>query len=88
MDLSMTNFWKLASALKEYSRNEGNGCLPLRGDLPDMTSSSSRYLKLLSVYKEAADLAVEQLSSRLSHVRSCFGNVFLMHSLVDQRNKP
>lgn len=48
--------------------NEGGGNLPLRGDLPDMTSSSSRYLKLLATYREAAETAVEHLASRLSHV--------------------
>ncbi|VDD82205.1 unnamed protein product [Mesocestoides corti] len=68
MNLSMATFWKLASAVKEYTLNEGHGCLPIRGDLPDMSSSSSRYLKLLSAYRESAEVAVEQLSSRLSHL--------------------
>lgn len=73
MNLSMENFWKLSGALKEYVLNEGNGHLPIRGDLPDMTSSSSRYLKLLSIYRDCADLAVNQLASRLSHVSAiCF----------------
>uniref|UniRef100_A0A5K3F4L4 NEDD8-activating enzyme E1 regulatory subunit n=1 Tax=Mesocestoides corti TaxID=53468 RepID=A0A5K3F4L4_MESCO len=61
MNLSMATFWKLASAVKEYTLNEGHGCLPIRGDLPDMSSSSSRYLKLLSAYRESAEVAVEQL---------------------------
>lgn len=68
VNLTLSSFWSLAAALKEYTLNEGGGNLPLRGDLPDMTSSSDRYLKLLTVYREAAETAVEQLASRLSAV--------------------
>ncbi|KAL5967667.1 NEDD8-activating enzyme E1 regulatory subunit [Taenia solium] len=67
-NLTMSSFWKMVGALKEYTMNEGGGNLPLRGDLPDMTSSSSRYLKLLATYREAAETAVEHLASRLSHM--------------------
>ncbi|KAM7532446.1 hypothetical protein Aperf_G00000111282 [Anoplocephala perfoliata] len=63
---TISSFWNLAAALKLYTLNEGGGNLPLRGDLPDMTSGSKRYLKLLTVYREAAETAVEQLASRLS----------------------
>nr|CDS33444.1 NEDD8 activating enzyme E1 regulatory subunit [Hymenolepis microstoma] len=66
---SISNFWNLAAALKEYTFNEGGGNLPIRGDLPDMTSSSERYLKLLTVYREAAENAVEQIASRLSNIK-------------------
>ncbi|KAM3173641.1 hypothetical protein ACTXT7_012129 [Hymenolepis weldensis] len=65
---SLLNFWNLAAALKEYTFSEGGGNLPIRGDLPDMTSSSEKYLKLLTVYREAAESAVEQLASRLSNI--------------------
>ncbi|VDL18921.1 unnamed protein product [Hymenolepis diminuta] len=65
---SLLNFWNLAAALKDYTFNEGGGNLPIRGDLPDMTSSSEKYLKLLTVYREAAENAVEQLASRLSNI--------------------
>lgn len=68
VNLTMSSFWKMVGALKEYTMNEGGGNLPLRGDLPDMTSSSSRYLKLLGIYREAAETAVEHLASRLSHM--------------------
>ncbi|KAL5102913.1 NEDD8-activating enzyme E1 regulatory subunit [Taenia crassiceps] len=67
-NLTMSSFWKMVGALKEYTMNEGGGNLPLRGDLPDMTSSSSRYLELLATYREAAETAVEHLASRLSHM--------------------
>lgn len=66
----MSTFWKMVGALKAYTENEGDGKLPIRGDLPDMTSSSDRYLKLQAVYREAAETAVEHLASRLSHVSS------------------
>ena len=68
-NLSLSKFWEMVSALKAYTENEGGGNLPIRGDLPDMTSSSDRYLKLLAAYREAAEIAIEQLASRLSHVR-------------------
>lgn len=80
LNLSIISFWKLVSALKEFTFNEGGGFLPVRGDLPDMTAGSDRYLKLLQVYREGADWAVEQLASRLSHV-SLDSYLFVQHIL-------
>lgn len=42
-------FWIVARAVKEFVAKEGNGALPLRGSLPDMTSDSQRYIKLQNV---------------------------------------
>lgn len=42
-------FWIMARAVKEFVEKEGNGCLPLRGTLPDMTSDSQRYIALQNV---------------------------------------
>ncbi|KAA3678464.1 amyloid beta precursor protein binding protein 1 [Paragonimus westermani] len=49
---STTTFWRLVCALKDFVQHEGEGQLPVRGSLPDMTSDSKRYLRLLSVYRE------------------------------------
>jgi amyloid beta precursor protein binding protein 1 len=42
-------FWIMARAVKEFVQKEGNGALPLRGSLPDMTSDSQRYIALQNV---------------------------------------
>uniref|UniRef100_A0A0X3PUH9 NEDD8-activating enzyme E1 regulatory subunit n=1 Tax=Schistocephalus solidus TaxID=70667 RepID=A0A0X3PUH9_SCHSO len=67
-NLTMPTFWRLVTALRDFTLHEGDGCLPLRGDLPDMTSDSSRYLRLLSVFREQAEWAVSRLAARLSDV--------------------
>ncbi|VDL90366.1 unnamed protein product [Schistocephalus solidus] len=69
-NLTMPTFWRLVTALRDFTLHEGDGCLPLRGDLPDMTSDSSRYLRLLSVFREQAEWAVSRLAARLSDVCS------------------
>lgn len=43
------SFWIIARAVKEFVEKEGNGVLPLRGSLPDMTSDSQRYIALQNV---------------------------------------
>ncbi|KAF5398745.1 Amyloid beta protein binding protein 1 [Paragonimus heterotremus] len=63
---STTTFWRLVCALKDFVQHEGEGQLPIRGSLPDMTSDSKRYLRLLSIYRERSEWAVERLSSRLT----------------------
>lgn len=42
-------FWVIARAVKEFVEKEGEGALPLRGSLPDMTSDSQRYIALQNV---------------------------------------
>jgi len=54
-------FWILARAVKEFTLKEGNGCLPLRGSLPDMTSDSQRYIALQNVYREQASKDAEHV---------------------------
>lgn len=44
------SFWIIAAALREFMDKEGNGALPVRGSLPDMTSDSQRYIALQNVY--------------------------------------
>ncbi|XP_075229316.1 nedd8-activating enzyme E1 regulatory subunit APP-BP1 [Lycorma delicatula] len=47
-------FWITAKAVKDFVDNEGNGLLPLRGSLPDMTAETSRYITLQQVYHNEA----------------------------------
>ncbi|KAK2186473.1 hypothetical protein NP493_199g06076 [Ridgeia piscesae] len=53
-------FWILARAVKEFVQNEGQGRLPVRGSIPDMTADSERYIQLQNIYKEQAlqDIAI------------------------------
>lgn len=36
----------MAKAVKDFIENEGHGCLPLRGTLPDMTADTNNYIAL------------------------------------------
>lgn len=47
-------FWIMAKAVRDYIDNEGQGCLPLRGTLPDMTAETDRYIALQQVYHSEA----------------------------------
>eukprot|EP01080_Neovahlkampfia_damariscottae_P007628 gene7628-11950_t len=49
-----TDFWFLVNGAKQFLKNEGKGYLPLPGTLPDMTSDTSRYIKLQSVFRRKA----------------------------------
>lgn len=49
------SFWILIKALKEFVNTEGNGCLPVRGVIPDMTCDTQSYVKLQNIYKEKAE---------------------------------
>ncbi|XP_032792301.2 NEDD8-activating enzyme E1 regulatory subunit [Daphnia magna] len=55
------SFWIIARAVKEFVEKEGNGVLPLRGSLPDMTSDSQRYIALQNVYREQASKDAEHV---------------------------
>uniref|UniRef100_T1JKN5 NEDD8-activating enzyme E1 regulatory subunit n=1 Tax=Strigamia maritima TaxID=126957 RepID=T1JKN5_STRMM len=52
-------FWVMARALKDFVENEGNGALPLRGSIPDMTADSERYISLQNIYKNEANKHTE-----------------------------
>lgn len=41
----------MTKALKDFVNNEGNGCLPVRGELPDMIADTSSYIKLQQMYE-------------------------------------
>lgn len=47
-------FWIMAKAIRDFVENEGNGNLPLRGSVPDMTAKTDYYIALQQVYYEQA----------------------------------
>jgi len=66
-------FWILARALKEFVENEGNGCLPLRGAIPDMTADSERYIALQGVYREQASQHIASITNHLHELEQNLG---------------
>lgn len=66
-NLSNRSFWRLVRALHEYVDEHGQ--LPVRRVLPDMSSDSKRYLRLLGIYREASATAVDWMIARLKQVR-------------------
>jgi len=63
-----TNFWFLVRALKEFVATEGNGLLPVRGSIPDMTASSKMFIDLQKVYQHQASLDVEAVKNHLNRL--------------------
>ena len=68
-----SDFWFLARALREFVACEGEGHLPLRGSIPDMTSSSSMYVNLQHVYQIKARADMEAVASHLSELLTNMG---------------
>ena len=73
LSLQSSNFWILVRALSEFISNEGEGCLPLRGSIPDMMSSSDLYIALQRVYQAKANQDVESFTGHLIHLLSSIG---------------
>lgn len=67
-----TTFWILARALRGFVQGEGQGCLPLRGSIPDMISSSDMYVQLQRAYQARANKDVDAV---MSHVQQVLGNL-------------
>ena len=61
-------FWLLSRAVKEFVSSEGGGKLPLRGSIPDMTSSSDLYIELQRAYLTQARNDMEHVSSHLGQL--------------------
>lgn len=59
-------FWILLRAVKEFVENEGNGALPLRGSIPDMTADSERYIQLQNAYIEQANKDVAIITDKVN----------------------
>jgi amyloid beta precursor protein binding protein 1 len=42
-------FWIMAKSVQDFVENEGEGCLPLCGSIPDMTAETEKYIALQQV---------------------------------------
>ncbi|XP_055892296.1 NEDD8-activating enzyme E1 regulatory subunit-like isoform X1 [Biomphalaria glabrata] len=78
------NFWVMVRALKEFTENEGQGLLPLRGSIPDMTSDSERYIQLQTVYRDQAEIDATAVAG---HVHALLHNIGREEPLNPDRTK-
>ncbi|CAI5444914.1 unnamed protein product [Caenorhabditis angaria] len=53
-------FWIICEALRRFV-DSNNGYLPVRGDLPDMTSDSKRYTRLATIFHEKASIDAKKV---------------------------
>ncbi|XP_065912451.1 NEDD8-activating enzyme E1 regulatory subunit-like [Dysidea avara] len=58
-------FWFMVRALKEFVTAEGNGLLPVRGSIPDMTATSKMFIDLQKVYQTQANADTELFKKHL-----------------------
>ena len=68
-------FWILARAVRDFVRNEGQGALPLRGSIPDMTADSERYIALQGVYKGQAQADIVSVTAYIHQILQTLGKV-------------
>lgn len=68
------SFWIMARALKEFIENEGNGYMPLVGNIPDMTAETALYINLQNIYRAKARSDADIVLRRV-------------HELLEQLNK-
>lgn len=61
-------FWIMANAMKDFVENEGEGALPLRGSLPDMTAETSRYVTLQQIFQTQARQDADAVYRRVQHL--------------------
>ncbi|KAK9499289.1 hypothetical protein O3M35_002346 [Rhynocoris fuscipes] len=61
-------FWILAKAVKDFVENEGNGSLPLRGTLPDMTADTASYIALQQIYVQESVRCAEIVHRRVQQL--------------------
>ena len=62
------SFWFMVRALKEFVGAEGNGLLPVRGSIPDMTATSKMFIDLQKVYQHQASLDAEAVKNHLDRL--------------------
>ncbi|KAL5021823.1 hypothetical protein ScPMuIL_000978 [Solemya velum] len=66
-------FWILLKAVKMFVENEGQGLLPLRGTIPDMTADSKRYIELQQSYIEQAADDIAVVTEKLQDILQSIG---------------
>eukprot|EP00002_Diphylleia_rotans_P000878 TRINITY_DN10476_c0_g1_i1.p1 TRINITY_DN10476_c0_g1~~TRINITY_DN10476_c0_g1_i1.p1 ORF type:complete len:522 (-),score=107.39 TRINITY_DN10476_c0_g1_i1:188-1753(-) len=62
-----SNFWIISRAIRNFVEHEGQGKLPLPGNIPDMHSDTQGYLKLLKTYQAKANT---DLGNVVNHVHA------------------
>uniref|UniRef100_A0A0V0G5L6 NEDD8-activating enzyme E1 regulatory subunit n=1 Tax=Triatoma dimidiata TaxID=72491 RepID=A0A0V0G5L6_TRIDM len=70
-------FWIMAKAVKDFIENEGQGSLPLRGTLPDMTADTTSYIALQQIYVQESGRCAEIVHRRVQQ---------LLHQLGQQQD--
>lgn len=80
-----SSFWLLVKALKVFLSQKSDGCLPVRGSLPDMTADTTNYVKLQQIYQTKAREDVETLYSCLTSVCNSLGKS--MDSISEEQVK-
>lgn len=58
-------FWFLINAIKLFTENEGQGLLPVRGEVPDMVTNTNSYVKIVHIYQEQAKIDCERVHNHL-----------------------
>ncbi|CAF0998318.1 unnamed protein product [Rotaria magnacalcarata] len=58
-------FWFIINAMKLFTQNEGQGLLPVRGEVPDMVTNTNSYVKLVEIYQEQAKKDCETIHNYL-----------------------
>ena len=58
-------FWFIIHALKLFTEHEGQGLLPVRGEIPDMITNTSSYVQLVKIYQEQAKEDCDRVHNHL-----------------------
>jgi len=72
MTKSSPHFWIMARALREFC-NENSGLLPLPGTLPDMTSTTTRFVELQNCFSQKAKEDFTSFSAKVDAVLKQIG---------------
>lgn len=79
-------FWFIINAIKLFTENEGQGLLPVRGEVPDMLTNTSSYVKLVDMYQEQAkrdrDVVYNYLVDLLKKHNRFTNEQAVLHDLV------
>ncbi|KAJ3020361.1 NEDD8-activating enzyme E1 regulatory subunit [Thoreauomyces humboldtii] len=67
------NFWFIAKAVQEFVANEGQGYLPLPGNVPDMHADSDSYIKLQTIFRAKAREDAATVSRRVQALLATVG---------------
>ncbi|UJR23369.1 hypothetical protein I4U23_026378 [Adineta vaga] len=79
-------FWFIIHALKQFIENEGQGLLPVRGEVPDMITNTNSYVKLVEIYQKQAkkdcEIVYNYLNDLLEKYRCPSNGCMNLHHLV------